>query len=261
MKNKICMSVVMLISTLLIPKQCALAQDYDTLYSYPNLLLPSDEGFALIDSIDYPSHKAITDINFYIGINTFSTLPGELIIKVTSPWDQEVTLHNHNNDPQFPCWIDADAEEDGPGSLDDYIGYDALGQWMMSVIRYAGFYPFLWESWRIEVIGEPLVGIDDENKPLLTGLDSNYPNPFNSATVIHFTIAQPEEVSFAVYDILGGLVRIFGPTSYKPGHHQLKWDGTNAADEPVASGLYFLKMAAGDSQKRRVFTRKLTLLR
>jgi len=239
----------------------ALAQQYDTLCSYPNLPIPIENEPGIADTIEIDQDIIIEDINFYIGITTFSHLPSELIITVTSPWGEEVTLQNHNLEPQFPCWIDTEAEEDGPGDLDDYIGYNARGQWVMYIVRYADYYPLVWESWRIEVVGEPLVGIKDESRPLVTGLDANYPNPFNSATVIHFTVAQPEEVSFAVYDILGDLVRDFEAVAYKPGHYQLKWDGATATDEPVSSGLYFLKMAVDSAGKRQTFTRKLTLLR
>lgn len=211
--------------------------------------------------INFPANNTINDINFYVGISTFADLPGELIIRVSTPWGKEITLHNHNKKRQFPCWIDSQAEADGPGSLDEFVGHNARGPWVMYVIRYNGYYPFIWDSWAIEVDGEPLVGIKGERRPLVTGLDANYPNPFNSATVIHFTVAKSEEVSFAIYDILGGLVRNFEPVVYKQGHHQLKWNGANAADEPVSSGMYFLKMAVGKTEDRHVFTRKLTLLR
>ena len=262
MKNKFVVFFLSVIGLLLLTCPGIIAQQSDSLYSFPNLQLPPEEGSLLIDTIYCSNNGTIDDINFYIGITAFSTLPGELIIRAISPWGAEVTLQNHDNEPQFPCWIDSHAEEDGPGDLDSYVGYSAQGPWVMEVERYAGSYPFIWESWGIEVISEQVNDLhDDANLPLVTGIDMNYPNPFNSYTIIHFTIAQPADISFGIYDVAGRLVRDFELSSYEPGHHQLKWDGANNAGETVSSGLYFLKMTAGGENDRQVYTSKLTLLK
>jgi len=42
-------------------------------------------------------------------------------------------------------------------------------------------------------------------QPCKFGLGRNYPNPFNSYTVIPFSLPSPVEIRLAVYDLLGGV--------------------------------------------------------
>ena len=84
-----------------------------------------------------------------------------------------------------------------------------------------------------------------------TKLLPNYPNPFNPETWIPYQLAEAADVSLKIYDIGGHLIRTisvgFKPIGYYLTQEQaVHWDGRNEAGEPVASGVYFLKFAAGD---------------
>jgi len=261
MKNKIGMPLFMLIGFWLFFGRCIFAQQYDTLYSRPNVAIPSEEGSTLIDIIDFPADIIISDLDFYIDMATFGDLPGEFIITVSAPWGKEITLHNHSNKRQFPCWVDTPGEADRPGSLDDFIGHNAKGPWVMYLIRYDGYYPFTWESWAIAAVGEPLAEVEHERNTLVTRIDKYLPSPFAARTNIHFTVTKPEDVSFVIYDALGQIVREFEAASYEPGHHSLMWGGFDSAGASLPSGYYFVKMTVGQMENRQVFTRKLTLLR
>jgi predicted outer membrane repeat protein len=69
----------------------------------------------------------------------------------------------------------------------------------------------------------------------------NYPNPFNSSTVIEFTIPFDADVKVKVYDILGKEVTAFSPGKMHSGRQEVIWE---AAD--FVSGIYFCKIIAGD---------------
>ncbi len=73
------------------------------------------------------------------------------------------------------------------------------------------------------------------------------PNPFNPATMIHFTVPEPAAVSLVIYDVDGRLVRALASGSrYEAGTHGLRWDGRDSGGGRVSSGVYYVRLAAGD---------------
>ena len=94
---------------------------------------------------------------------------------------------------------------------------------------------------------------------LATGfaLEPNYPNPFNPATEIRFTIAMATQVTLEVFDIRGGRVAILIEAPLPAGSHAARWDGRDIAGRQVASGVYLYRLRAGSE----VAARRMTLLR
>ena len=98
--------------------------------------------------------------------------------------------------------------------------------------------------------------------PKETALLPNYPNPFNPETWIPYQLATPAEVSLTIYDIQGRVVRDLDLGHQRAGMYQSKsraayWDGKNAVGEPVASGVYFYTLTAGDfTATRKLLIRK-----
>jgi len=68
----------------------------------------------------------------------------------------------------------------------------------------------------------------------------NYPNPFNSATTIYYTLPQDERVNLTIYDVLGQKIVTLADDIQPAGYHTVKW---NAGD--VSSGIYFCRIQAG----------------
>ncbi len=84
-----------------------------------------------------------------------------------------------------------------------------------------------------------------------TVLFQNYPNPLNPRTSIVFALPNKQNVELAVYDLSGRLVKslVHGPT--EAGIHAIEWNGLTEAGEPAASGVYFYKLRAGDTEQSR----------
>ena len=87
--------------------------------------------------------------------------------------------------------------------------------------------------------------------PETTALLPNYPNPFNPETWIPYHLATDADVTLTIYDIRGSVVRelIFGhqPAGvYESRGRAAYWDGKNQIGEPVASGVYFYTITAGE---------------
>ena len=98
--------------------------------------------------------------------------------------------------------------------------------------------------------------------PKETALLANYPNPFNPETWIPYQVANPAEVTVTIYAANGAVVRTLDlghqrAGSYASRHRAAYWDGRNAQGEPVASGVYFYTLTAGDfSATRKMVIRK-----
>ena len=92
--------------------------------------------------------------------------------------------------------------------------------------------------------------------PEETALLANYPNPFNPETWIPYQLAESAEVTLAIYDMNGGLVRRLAVGHQAAGMYRRRsraayWDGRNQLGESVASGLYFYTLTADEFTKTR----------
>ena len=98
--------------------------------------------------------------------------------------------------------------------------------------------------------------------PEKTALLANYPNPFNPETWIPYQLAEPATVTLHIYTVSGSLVRMLDLGHQPVGiYHQRSraayWDGRNQFGEPVASGVYFYTLTAGDFTA----TRKMLIMK
>ena len=98
--------------------------------------------------------------------------------------------------------------------------------------------------------------------PKETSLLPNYPNPFNPETWIPYQLSKTAEVTLHVYGIDGMLIRTLALGHQPAGMYQTRsraayWDGRNAVGEPVASGVYYYTLTAGDfTATRKMLIRK-----
>jgi hypothetical protein len=106
---------------------------------------------------------------------------------------------------------------------------------------------------------ESLVSDVRDGGTLPTGfvLEQNYPNPFNPQTAISYQLPRPAEVQIAIYNVLGGQVRLLDEGYQSTGRHSRTWNGTDDRGREVAAGVYFYRLTAGDY----VALRKMLLLK
>ncbi len=87
--------------------------------------------------------------------------------------------------------------------------------------------------------------------PDTTALLPNYPNPFNPETWIPYYLSKDADVILTIHNIRGVLVRTLTlghqvAGVYKSRGRAAYWDGKNQIGEPVASGVYFYTLTAGE---------------
>ena len=85
--------------------------------------------------------------------------------------------------------------------------------------------------------------------PTAYALSDNYPNPFNPATSIQYSVISgqsPPHVSLKIYNLLGQEVRTLVDEVQEAGYYRVYWDGNDDRGEQVSSGMYFYRLTAGD---------------
>jgi len=81
--------------------------------------------------------------------------------------------------------------------------------------------------------------------PTSFSVSQNYPNPFNASTVIRYSLPENSRVRIEIYNILGQKVRTLVDEHQTAGYKTIEWNGANAGNQTVASGVYFYKINAG----------------
>jgi len=78
-------------------------------------------------------------------------------------------------------------------------------------------------------------------------LHNPVPNPFNPKTTIMFDLPKRSSVSLEVFDVAGRLVRRLVKKETLPrGRHSVDWNGRDDRNAQVGSGVYFLRIQAGE---------------
>lgn len=93
--------------------------------------------------------------------------------------------------------------------------------------------------------------------PYSFALEQNYPNPFNPETTIRYRLARQEHVKLEIFNTLGSKVATLVDGVQTTGEHAAVWNGRANSGAPVAGGVYFYRLGAG----QQTFTRKMILIR
>jgi hypothetical protein len=98
---------------------------------------------------------------------------------------------------------------------------------------------------------------ESSNVPTRYSLAQNYPNPFNPVTTIKYSLPERSRVILDVFNILGQKVLSLVDREEPAGTYTVTWDGSDAAGNSVATGVYLYRLRAGDY----VETKKMLLLK
>ena len=83
--------------------------------------------------------------------------------------------------------------------------------------------------------------------PATYALADIYPNPTPSGATIRYGLPKEQPVTLTVYNVLGQKVAtLMENRTMEPGFHTIQWRGETGSGAPLASGVYFVRMRAGD---------------
>jgi hypothetical protein len=100
------------------------------------------------------------------------------------------------------------------------------------------------DAFRIIYQGEP-TSVEDETTPSDFILYQNYPNPFNDETIISFKIADTQNVSLKVFDVLGNEITTLLNEVKPSGTYKISFK------TQLASGIYFYQLSTKNSIKSK----------
>ncbi|MDZ7340912.1 MAG: M1 family aminopeptidase [candidate division KSB1 bacterium] len=95
-----------------------------------------------------------------------------------------------------------------------------------------------WLSGATAIAPDPLPAI-----PATYKLWQNYPNPFNSVTHIRYCLSRTDHVLLAIYNLKGQKLKTLVNKTQAAGVYELRWDGTDDRNQPVAAGIYLCRLA------------------
>jgi hypothetical protein len=90
----------------------------------------------------------------------------------------------------------------------------------------------------------------DASVPSHFGLEQNFPNPFNPATTIRFSLTESGPAALKIYDLLGKEVAILLQQDLTAGTYSVQWNAGG-----LSSGVYFCRLESA----ARFDTKKLVL--
>ncbi|MBK6765400.1 MAG: T9SS type A sorting domain-containing protein [bacterium] len=195
---------------------------------------------------DYRNSDIYTEIDLYAmhmtgdgepaTINGFTWPADGYPVCAIPTYQQEPILLPWSNGATLALW--KDMRSSNPGRC---CGAGAVGDLFSNV--YA------------QVVSEVSLDTPDETpRSLPTSVTLGaYPNPFNPATELRFTLPQSTRATLAIYNLLGQNVATLLDAPLTAGEHVVQW---SAVDSP--SGLYFAKLATAGGES---LVQKLTLVK
>ena len=82
-------------------------------------------------------------------------------------------------------------------------------------------------------------------------LSQGFPNPFNLAVAIPFSVAADGLAKLEVFNVAGQDVRVLLDEELRAGHYCPFWDGTDDNGLEVSSGVYVYRLQAGNFERSR----------
>lgn len=92
-----------------------------------------------------------------------------------------------------------------------------------------------------------VTGIGSTSPAARSVLHAAHPNPFNPATTLRFEIASARSVHLEIFDVSGRRIRTLVDGRWlEAGPHRYSWDGTDDNGRQLGSGIYYVRIQAGD---------------
>ncbi len=211
--------------------------------------IPDDLTSGVNDTIFVTENLVIYELDVLVDIS--HPYIGDLIIFARGPEAGVTFLHYRSGGDADDIygWYDEDIPPDGPGDMDNFVGYQSAGPWRFHVSDREEGNTGTLNNWGIRIIGTgEVTKTEDETVQLPSSLSlrQNYPNPFNPSTNVSFSLPQAGQVRLEIFDLLGRRVAVLVDRALSAGEHLVIWDGRTDNGQSVSSGIYFARLTAGD---------------
>jgi hypothetical protein len=133
----------------------------------------------------------------------------------------------------------------GQGSVSTRTEYNFIDESVISGVLYD--YRLADVSYKGAKIyhSQTVTGVEIELLPELFLLGPAYPNPFNPATTISYSLPKHSPVNLTVFDVQGRKVTTLLNEVKSPGQYEVLWNGLDQAGSQANTGVYFARLEAG----------------
>ena len=214
---------------------------------------PTTPSASLSASTEYATSNWVNLYSSNLQVNNRTVPAGATIKALTAENDDLVGSFTIRSDGQFgfmPVYASTSGQTTGLRAGDEFylVVNDVVTQEV-----------FTWTNNgdRIEVSSLSTASSIGDVLPQGYSLEQNYPNPFNPSTTITFQMPQASRVKIEVFNVLGRSIGVIYDGRAEAGENNVVWDGTDAAGNHTASGVYFYRMTADNYTE----TRKMMLLK
>jgi PKD repeat protein len=197
--------------------------------------------FTINDNMGRSIVSAVTDIivtpvNDPPSIDGYSPLQSNVSVALNETLSFSITASDIDSPVNY-SWFVNDVNQDNATNAFTYQ-FTQFATYFVKVIV-SDSLTTVEQMWTVSV---PVSTDNEIMTPLVTGLQSNYPNPFNPQTTIRYSVKTSGLVDLSVYDIKGQLIKDLKYGVEQPGTYNLIWDGRNNANRAVSSGMYYIRM-------------------
>ena len=120
----------------------------------------------------------------------------------------------------------------------------------------------IWGGFWNPGIGGPVgVGwVPGAEVPTVFSLGRSHPNPSRGKTALACGLPRQCQLTVAMYDLHGKLIRVLTDGVEQAGYHTIHWDGYDASHRKAGSGVYVCRMSAVETSDMRCDLQRLVLL-
>lgn len=92
---------------------------------------------------------------------------------------------------------------------------------------------------------------NESNKIDSYQLFQNFPNPFNSSTIIRWQAVEPGFATLKIFNLSGQEIKSLLKSRIDSGSHQIFWDGTNNEGKKVSGGIYIYQLTINNYKESK----------
>jgi len=199
--------------------------------------------------VDNPATLEYTGVPVNLRLNTYELNSGWNWIAFAPQEAQEINnaLADMENGATIKSQIESAIYYEGIGWYGSLTTLEPLKGYMlfMNAPEQFNFFDLVADSGQVAVDHFEIPAPDGEDNGNIAELAriSCFPNPFNPATTILFSISNNCDIELAIYNIKGQMVNKLISGIMEQGDHSVIWNGNNESGRSAGSGIYFYRLA------------------
>jgi len=200
--------------------------------------------------LDYPYYRDLIYGQNFFGdptVEFYQTKPLKLSLDISATKGEASFLASINNTPipEVTVVITLDGEILEEGLTDENGRFESPINLIYGSDYYLTAYKDSCTIFR--TVYSPTITLDSEEDtdsqlPEEYSLEQNFPNPFNPATTIRYSLPKSDDVILEFFNILGQLVNTHNFGYQSAGIYSFTWNGTDYNNQPLSSGIYLYRL-------------------